>query len=123
MKITKQPSYCELNKAQLVSRIKWEFVGKPSALYGIYVKYRCLKPDIDMTEFVKLYDVVVAKSYEKIMYVDFVATHKTAGGVKVMVLPETLRYGDVVDIILEYGGYGTDRLKNLQKLDDTEVPF
>jgi hypothetical protein len=118
MKITRPPIYPELNPAQLVSRIKWEWGGEsPQELYGRYVKYRMLKPDIDMKEFVRLYGIVVPKSYDKIMEFDYKPTHKTVWGVEVMVLPETQRWSGLVDIVLEYGGYGTEYLRNLKPID------
>ena len=124
MKIIKAPNYYELNAAQLVSRIKFECLGdNPQELYGRYVIYRGLKPDIDSSEFVRLYNLVVPKSYNVEYIVDFVPTHRTYGGVKVMVIPNTQRSGDVVDIILEYGSHGTDRLKNLITLDIDEPTF
>lgn len=80
----------ELSTEQLVQRIKSRTNDRQGA-YGLFVKERNLKPEIDAKEFFDIWDRVTQNPYIETTEVDFIPTH-TYKGMDVMMTDLGTRY-------------------------------
>lgn len=97
----------ELSNIELVQRIKSYGKNKGSS-YGLFVKARALKPDIDAKEFNNIWDSVSPNSHTRQKEVDFKPTHVSSvrdSDLKIMVV---FRGPEIISYILSYGGTGSE---------------
>lgn len=105
MKISKMIPDCDLDKYQLVARIKAMYKLERQATYGMYVKHRGLSPDIDAKEYFGIYDNVSPNMQIVSEEFEFKATHiNRITRFKVMMWREESGCYKFVD---EHGGTGS----------------
>lgn len=96
----------ELSDYELIERIK-SYGKDAQSSFGLFVRARGLKPGMDMKDFKKIWDSVVANPHKKAKKVKFRATHKSkhVEGMEIMVVTRT---PTMINWVANYGGTGGD---------------
>jgi hypothetical protein len=95
----------ELSDTELIQRVK--AYGKDAgSSYGLYVRARNLKPNLNMKEFSSIFNNVNPNPHNKVQEISFSPTHEDSNGMQIMV---TVNTGDRVSYIIKYGpeNFGT----------------
>ena len=122
---TRIPSW-ELSTEQLVQRIK-TLSNDPQSAYGLFVKERNLKPEINAKQFMQIWESVSANPHVRNLTTSFQPTHiDTLTGKQVQITDD----GNVYKLVWENGLTGSEpktlfdvkRYEPLGKVADTSLP-